>query len=193
LAGLQPLDLYRRMYQRYVRPSAAVKAAVDQFRADKLGAQPALAVHFRTQSGGKIAGETVEKRALTTEEYFDAVDRVLAGNSAMKLYLMTDYEPATALFRGRYGERVVWREGNIRLPSTEVPDLQQDDSHDGTRLGQEVTTDVFVAAGCQAFIGDGASHVSSAVYFLNDWTSERASLLRQPVLLTPGRQEILFS
>jgi hypothetical protein len=56
--------------------------------------------------------------------------------------------------------------------------LEIHQQHDGVTLGREVVIDTFLAARCDAFIGDGASGVSQAVTRLKHWPEGTATLFR---------------
>ena len=45
--------------------------------------------------------------------------------------------------------------------------------HDGRKLGEEVVMEAFLAARCDAFLGNGASNVSTAIRHLKDWAPGR--------------------
>ena len=171
--GKSPRELYRYLFDRYVRPTRPVIDDVEQFRLHHLAGRPYLAVHLRG------ADKYLEQRALSTlnAQYVERVDR-LAADAGWRIFLLTDDARAADAFRQRYGDRLV-------LADVERSGDEQGvhaKPGDGPRRGYEVLRDTLLAARADRFLGNGASNVSAAVLHLRDWDDADV------VLLAPVRQ-----
>ena len=176
LAAADPEPELGRLYRRYLRLTPDLASELDRFEAALIGRRPTIAMHYRTQGLPKVT-EAVDRKGLGPERFAEAIDRYLASQPDAGIYLMTDFAPAVLYFRERYGERVVCREVT-RVARVEDQSLEIHQQHDGVTLGREVVIDTFLAARCDAFIGDGASGVSQAVTRLKHWPEGTATLFR---------------
>jgi hypothetical protein len=187
LDGMSATAVYREMFRKYIRPSDRLAAEVESIRARHLSVGPAIAVHYRTPNTDKLK-ESIEGRPIEFDAYFAEVDAQLARRPEARVFLLTDFAPAVDAFARRFGRRLVCQSA-IRLERASDDWPKLDPARHGARLGWEVAVDVFTAATCDAFIGDGASGVSCAVMHLRDWPAGSAVLLRKPVFLAQGRLE----
>ncbi len=176
LAAADPEPALGLLYRRHVRLTRELTEELDRFEAQLIGRRPTIAMHYRTQGLPKIT-EAADRKGLGPERFAEAIDRYLAANRDAGIYLMTDFAPAVAYFRERYGDRVACREVT-RVARVEDQSIEIHQQHDGVTLGREVVLDTFLAARCDAFIGDGASGVSQAVTRLKDWPNGTTTLFR---------------
>lgn len=179
LAASDPEPELGRLYRRHVRPALALADDLARLEARMIPRRPAIAVHYRTQGPEKIL-ESSDRKSLDIEAFVPGIDRYLVKNADAGIFLMTDFAPAVNFLRERYGDRLTFREAR-RLDHTEERSLEIHQKYDGVTLGREVVLDVFLAARCDAFVGDGASGVSWAVTRLKDWPEGTATLFRRPV------------
>ncbi len=171
---------FGQLYRRYVRPTPQLSEDLARFEARLIKRRPTIAAHFRTQGPEKVS-ESSDGKAIGPESLAEPIDRYLAANADAGVYLMTDFAPAVAYFRERYGDRLACREVT-RIKTSEERSLEIHPRYDGVMLGREVVLDTFLAVRCDAFVGDGASGVSWAVRLLKDWPEGAVTLLRkQPV------------
>ena len=168
----------KQLYRRYVRLAAPLKEEVDRFAARLIGRRPTLAVHYRTQSPGKVL-EASDMSALRLDTFAESIDRYLAAHPDAGIYLLTDFLPAVDFFRDRYGDRVSTR--NVtRVKQSQDGSIELNQRYDGIVLGREVVLDTYLATRCDALLGDGASGVSGATSWLKDWPEGSVTLLRKP-------------
>lgn len=176
LAAADPEPELGRLYRRHLRLTRELADELDRFEAQLIGRRPAIAMHYRTQGLPKIT-EAADRKGLGPERFAEAIDRYLESHPDAGVYLMTDFAPAVLYFRERYGDRVACRDVT-RVARVEDQSLEIHQQHDGVTLGREVVLDTFLAARCDAFVGDGASGVSQAVIRLKDWPEGTTTLFR---------------
>ena len=158
---------------------------MDRLEAQLLKRRPAIAVHYRTQGGPKIM-ESSDKQALMPDAFVATIDGYLKDRPDGGVYLMTDFAPAVAYFRERYGERLSCRDV-IRVERAEEHSVEIHLQHDGVALAHDVIFDSYLAARCEAFVGDGASGVSQAITRLKDWPAGTMALFRPGEMAPPGQ------
>jgi hypothetical protein len=185
LAILGLAGAYRSLYRRYIRLTPALRETVDQQAATILQRRPVLAVHYRAQSAIKTH-ESVEGSVVSPGDYVAPIDRFLADYPRGSVFLLTDVAPVATAFKARYGERLVMLPAR-RLSRDDKVDLAFEDDIDGYQLATEVITDTYVAAACDAFLGDGASNVSCMVELIKDWAPGTHHLLRANMLFDRGK------
>lgn len=183
--SLSVLDLYRALYARYVRLNDRTRSLVENARRELLGSSPVMAVHYRTQGKDKVR-ESFEAVPLRPEDYFPTMDHVTTARPDLKLFVSTDFAPALDAFRARYGAKVAALP-HARVSHEDQNGVDVDVALDGDRLGTEIVLDTYLAAGCDYFLGDGASAVSCAVVHLKTWPEETVQLLRENVFAQPVR------
>lgn len=185
LAAADPEPGLGELYRRHLRLKPDLAVEVDRLEAELLRGRPHIAVHYRTQGGPKIM-ESANKQALHPDTFAETIERFLEAHGDGGVYLMTDYAPAVAYFRERYGERVACRE----VTRVDHPDQQSVEihlQHDGVTLARDVILDSYLAARCEAFVGDGASGVSQAITRLKAWPADRATLFRPGQMALAGQ------
>jgi hypothetical protein len=179
---VQPLALLRSVFARFIKVRAdLVGGYADWLRENALG-QSVVAVHYRLQSSHKVA-ESTEKRLVPIERYFEYVDAFLARDSAARIFLLTDYEPAIEAFQRRYPGRVFCSDAErLKLESVAEVQLGLTRTVGNHHLAREVVRDFATAALCRYFVLDGASNVSTAIYCLAPAVDDRVAWVREPAL-----------
>jgi protein O-GlcNAc transferase len=176
LADADPEPELGRLYRRHLRLVPGLGNELERLEATLIRRRPTIAMHFRTQGLPKVT-EAADRKGLGPEPFVEAINRYLASHPEAGIYLTTDFAPAVLYLRAIYGDRVACREVT-RIERIEDQSLEIHQQHDGVVLGREVVLDTFLAARCDAFIGDGASGVSHAVTRLKDWPEDAVTLLR---------------
>ncbi|MBM3547334.1 MAG: hypothetical protein FJX54_10290 [Alphaproteobacteria bacterium] len=181
LFGSSADKAFRMMLQQRIRLKPAIQVRIDALARGIVTGSPVMAVHFRAQNDHK-SGESLERAAVHPENYFADIDLFLRSNPDGRVLLITDVETAVDEFRMRLGGRL------IVLPRQRVAhgsqfDIGLDHSRNLYSLALEVIEDVYLAARCDAFLGDGASGVSCTIAALKDWPEGRIKLLRRNVFL----------
>ncbi|MSP49184.1 MAG: hypothetical protein EXQ95_07635 [Alphaproteobacteria bacterium] len=184
LAAADPEPELGRLFRRHLRLRPDLAAEVDRLSATVLRRRPTIATHYRTQSLPKIV-EAIDRKGLGPEVYVEAIDRYLAGKPEAGIHLLTDFAPAVLYFRERYGDRVSCLDV-ARVENIDEKTLELLPQHDGVMLAHQVILDTFLAARCDAFVGDGASGVSLAVTRLKEWPAGTATLFRPGQSALPG-------
>ena len=184
LADLSAEAAYRQLARKYLRLSVALAKEVERLSALVFRQRPVLAVHYRTQSPTKDA-ESTEGERLSIADYIPLIDRFLQSNPSGSIFLLTDYAPAAQASLERYPNRVFTL--NVRRLNREEDIEVTFQPYDRWVLAQEVVLDAYIAAKCDAFLGDGASGVSCSIGYLKDWPAGSYTLLRENVVLMPGR------
>ena len=166
--GKSPREIYRYLFDTYVRPTSSVLEDVEQFHAQHLAGRPYVAVHVRG------ADKYLEQRSLQqiNAQYFQEIDR-LAADPQWRIFLLTDDARAADTFQQRYGDRLVL--ADVERSSDDVGVHSK--PGDGPRRGREVLRDTLLAARADRFLGNGASNVSAAVVHLKNWSDQNLSLL----------------
>ncbi|MBM3533356.1 MAG: hypothetical protein FJX60_10025 [Alphaproteobacteria bacterium] len=182
--GMQPLDLFKSAFDRFIRIRPDLAESHSRWLHEQATDCPVIAVHYRLQSSHKVQ-ESAEKRYVEIGEYFGAIDSLIARESAARIFLLTDYEPAVDAFRRRYASRVFCYDA-ARLTKDSVAEVQLGlTSPSGNHhLAQEVVRDIGTAALCQYFVLDGSSNVSVAIYCLAPAAEGRTTWLRAPAFGT---------
>src|SRR5262249_28260951 len=142
-----------------------------------LAERPVLGVHYRAPAFVKTL-ESAGKDLIGVETYFEAMDRFLAEHPTGSIFLMTDFVPALAAFRERYGARLKTR-NVLRLTDPKAQPLEYNTGLDGRTLATEVILDVYLALACDRFLGDQVSGVTQAVARLKDWPAGSITLFRR--------------
>lgn len=162
-------EVYARLAEKYLRPRAAIKSAVEEFSEKHLAEAPFVAAHVR--GSDKI----VEQADLNevNKRYFDTVDGLLSGGDA-RIFLLSDCEAQVLAFQERYGERVVTTDAT--RTSSDVG-VHYEKNEDPTRLGVELTQDLYVALKAKSFVGNGGSGPSCMITYLKRWAADDCVLL----------------
>lgn len=176
------LSIYRSIFRDVIRPLPEHVARHDAIAAQLFARRPVLAIHYRAQSAYKTFAESIEKRALTMEEYVEHIDRFVADHPQGGLFLLSDLKAAVEQLRSRYGDRLVTMD-RARLSDPGLVDIAFDQAGTSYALGLEVFDDACLAARADRFLGDGTSGVSCAIEFMKDWPEGSVTLLRKNVFL----------
>ena len=184
LAAADPEPELGRLYRRHLRLVPDLVEELARQEATQIRRRPTIAMHYRTQGLPKIM-ESADRKGLGPESFDAVIDRYLAATPDAGIYLMTDFAPAVLYYRERYGDRVACREVT-RVERVEDQSIEIHQQYDGITLGREVVLDTFLAARCDAFVGDGASGVSQAVTRLKDWPAGTTTLFRPGQAALPG-------
>ncbi|MBI1778521.1 MAG: hypothetical protein HYR63_24545 [Proteobacteria bacterium] len=188
LAQCSAEEAYRGLCESYLRLVPALGREVDRLADAMFCERPVLAVHFRTQTASKN-NEAAEDRPLAIEDYFPAIDALLHTLGGGRIFLLTDFNPCVRRMQDRYGPRL------LSLPATRLDSAGEVEVRlklgvDLHAAAREVIIDAYLAARCDAFLGDGASGVSCAIGHLKRWESGRFALMRANVALHPGRIQL---
>jgi hypothetical protein len=143
---------------------------------DKLcGRRPVAAVHVRGSD------KLIELKDLpkVNQQYEQEITKLIASQRELTIFLLTDSESVLEQFKERYGTRLVYTQ-SIRTSSDVGVHMQ---GHPGREIGMEVLRDVYLAARCDYFLGNGFSNVSTTVSHLKDWEPGKYSLIGGNMLL----------
>ena len=176
--GLDYQAIYRRLYARYVQLQPALQARVDAFANERMAGRRWVAVHVR--GSDKIT--ELRDLELVNAQYQHRIDRMLQADPSMGIFLLTDSEHFAREYRQKYGDRVLAADVARSSDATGVHYA----GHEGRKLGEEVVLDAHLAARCDAFLGNGASNVSTAIRHLKDWAPGSYELIGNDFLTMPN-------
>ncbi|MBL8877404.1 MAG: hypothetical protein JNM86_16555 [Phycisphaerae bacterium] len=163
--------VFMDLMRKYLKPKREFLTRADTFAGKHLS-KPTIAVHVRGSDKAKELGDLSAAAAL----YHQAIASLspLMGGKP-KILLVTDWAPAEAEYRARYGDRVIVSEATKTSLST---GLHFQPSLIGRKLGEEVLMDALIAARCHAFVGLAYSNVSAFIGYLGrltkGWDDSRA-------------------
>ncbi len=177
-AGLDYQAIYRRLFARYIQLQPALQARVDAFAHARMAGRRWVAVHVR--GSDKIT--ELRDLELVNAQYQHRIDAMLQADPAMGIFLLTDSEHFAREYRQKYGDRVLFADVARSSDATGVHYA----GHEGRRLGEEVVLDTHLAARCDAFLGNGASNVSTAIRHLKDWAPGSFELIGTDFLTLPN-------
>lgn len=172
--GSSPDPILRDLMRRYARPRAEHAARADAFVRAHLDPERSIAVHAR--GSDKIA-ETPDLAAINARTRA-ALDARLERDGDARIFLMTDDRAIADDYARRYGRRLVATDA-LRTSSAQGVHMQHAPSR--TRLGVDVLVDALIAARCAAFVGNGESNVSTAVFHLRIWPPDRVDFAARNV------------
>lgn len=188
MASASVEEIYRRLCRNHLHLVPDLASEVERLASAILSRRPILGVHYRAQTQSKN-NESFEHRTLSWEEYFPAIEQFLTLAPSATVFLMTDLRPCLDAFQARYGARLVVLDAQ-RLDHADQIEVRLKVDADLEAAARQVIIDVYLAARCDAFLGDGASGVSCAVGYLKEWPPGTYHLLRANVALTPGRIQV---
>jgi hypothetical protein len=160
--GLHPEEIYRRLYARYLKIKPHIMLKVEQvWQRHRMEERRFLAVHVR---GTDKVGE-IENLEQLNRDYFAAIDQFRAEDQNLALFLLTDCMETLERYRLKYGCELVYTEsirgkGIVGVHYAGFP---------GKQVAEEVIMDVYLAARCDLFLGNGWSNVSTSVGYLKTW------------------------
>ncbi len=176
--GLDYQAVYRRLYAKYIQLQPALQARVDAFANARMAGRRWVAVHVR--GSDKIT--ELRDLELVNQQYQHRIEKMLQADPAMGIFLLTDSEHFASEYRRTYGKRVLLADVARSADDTGVHYA----GHEGRKLGEEVVLDAHLAARCDAFLGNGASNVSTAIRHLKDWAPGSFELIGADFLASPN-------
>jgi len=177
--GLDYQAVYRRLFAKHVQLQPALQARVDAFARERMAGRRWVAVHVR--GSDKIT--ELRDLELVNQQYRHRIEKMLQADPGMGIFLLTDSERFAREYREAYGERVLAADVARSGDATGVHYA----GHEGRKLGEEVVMDAFLAARCDAFLGNGASNVSTAIRHLKDWAPGSFELIGPDFLTMPNQ------
>ena len=172
LFGKSAGDVLSALMTTYLKPCPDVAEAVAAFRREHLGQGATLAVHVRGLDKLPDAPdiESINQETLTAAEAW------MSEHRQERLLLITDSAKTVEVYRARFGERLVTTDA-LRLENERAALYLRRDVGLKRRALLDVMTDTYLASSCEAFIGNGWSNVSVAVWALKSWPPGRVRLL----------------
>jgi glycosyltransferase involved in cell wall biosynthesis len=166
--GLSEDELYQQLFAR-LKPLPHIAARAEAFHGAKMAGRHWAAVHVR--GSDKI----FESKNLhqTNQRYFGFVDRIVALNPEIGVFLLTDSVEVLKVFRERYGDRLVATPA-LRSQTTTGVHMQ---GHPGPTVAEEVMVDALLAVRCDYFVGNQESNVSLAIASLKAWPRGFSAML----------------
>ena len=177
-AGLDYTAVYRRLVSKYLRLQPHLLARVDAFADARMAGRRWVAVHVR--GSDKVA--ELRDLALVNAQYQQRIEAMLQSDPGLGIFLLTDSEHFAREYREKYGDRVLAADVARSADTTGVHYA----GHEGRKLGEEVILDCYLAARCDAFLGNGASNVSTAIRHLKDWAPGSFELIGPDFLTQPN-------
>lgn len=177
--GLATQELYRRIYRQYIRLTSANAVRVETFWETRLAGRRPLAVHVR---GSDKFYETDQLHEVN-KTYHAKIAEFLDAGRCDTIFLLTDSTGVLEDFTERYGEKLVYTDCARTDSDTGVHHQPRSDPQ---QTGIEVVMDVYLAARCICFIGNGDSNVSTSILHLRDWKDDEYVLLGENMLMQPS-------
>ncbi len=159
MAGLTADAIIRQLIEKYLVPNWRIRDQVLE-QMSRLEGRKTVAVHIQ----GAARTDALQKLDAINSHYPSVVEEAIAKDYAV--WLLTDYEPYVDDYRARFGDAIFCQE-SLRTFRAQT-DHTVAEQHDPQRFGEELVTDVLVAASCDRFIGNGAANPSCMVDFLMD-------------------------
>lgn len=169
--GLNRRELFNRLISKYIRLKEDAERAIYDFYNRNMSSSLFLAVHIRSSDK---ANEVRHLHELN-ERYPAEIEKVLASNPGIRIFLMTDCIDILEEYKKRYGDLLIHTDCR-RVPGN-GPGVHFHDFHDNRQKGLEIILDTWLAAKCDYFIGNGHSNVSLSVTELKNWEKNRITLL----------------
>lgn len=167
--GKSRIEVTRHLVEKYLRPKSNLAAGIDRFAAQVLAKTKFLAVHLRAADKVVEVGDL----AAVNAQYLPWVGRFLNDNPDWHVFLLTDSQAKLQEFLTTFPGRIIATASH----RTDGPRGVHYLGHDPVEVARQVIVDTYLAARCDAFVGNGASNVSLAVEFLRDWPAGSYSLL----------------
>ncbi|HED12261.1 MAG TPA: hypothetical protein ENI62_01135 [Gammaproteobacteria bacterium] len=178
LSGMDAQAIYRYLFRKYLRPKADIRAEIDQYWSDQLKDRRVLAVHVR---GSDKISESLNLKDINTR-YGPHIEKRLASDPDMALFLLTDSTTILEEYRQKYGERLLYSDCFRTESGVGIHHHRHDDRR---RIGIEIIKDTCLASRCDVFIGHGETNVSTTVLHLKDWQPDDYVLLTDNQLYQP--------
>ncbi len=151
-------DLYRYLFARYFRLRPDLADEIDSFAAEHLIREHMLAIHIR--GSDKIIEVKPDTLAGINRSYDELIHKHISMHSDTGIFLLTDSKAVADDYSCRYGDSLVFTESARSGDDTGVHFLNHPSKE---QIGREVIKDVYLAARCNYFIGNGRSNVSTSV------------------------------
>ncbi len=179
LYGQDVEQICRYLFGKYIRLKPHLTEAVDQFWSKNLHGRKTLAVHVR---GSDKEVEVPDLEALN-KTYQTRITTYFEQHPDASLFLLTDSSRVLHEYQQRYGARLVSSPCQ-RTDSNTGLHYQKNDRPEA--LANEVIVDAYLAARCDAFIGNGFSNVSQTIMHLKNWAAGQAFLCGHNMLNEPN-------
>jgi hypothetical protein len=164
-------EAYFYLVDKYLHLRPELAQEVGAFFAAHLAGHPTFAVHVR---GTDKTSELPDLHAVN-RAYPELIDAEIRRIPDLRVLLLTDDESIAQSYRSRFGDRLVLTECTRATGSRGVHYLPT--ITDRARLGREIVIDAYLAARCDAFLGNGASNVSAMIRHLKRWPDGAVRLL----------------
>lgn len=149
-----------RVYRKYIRLNAPTYTFIQEEIQKILNGKSTLGVHVRG-TDFKV-GYYMHAKAVTLDEFFQAIDDVLDQYGFINIFLATDESETIQKFVDKYGEMVKYYEDTYRSKDGNAIHFSQDNrEHHKYNLGLEVLRDMMTLSCCDGLIA-GLSNVSLA-------------------------------
>lgn len=169
LHGKSRIEVTRYLVAKYLHLQPDLRTGIDTFAAGVLAKTRCLAVHIRATD--KVS--EVSDLAAVNAQYLPWVERFLADRPDWHIFLLTDSQSTLQHFLARFPGRIIATASHRSDGRRGVHHM----GHDPLDVARQVIIDTYLAARCDAFVGNGASNVSLAVEFLRDWPDGSYTLL----------------
>jgi hypothetical protein len=162
--GMNPLQVYRRLMEKYLKLKPDIRMEVDEFYNLFLkDNSPVLGVHIR----GTDKVQEVDNLANLNKRYRTEIQKYLDFYDVKKIFLMTDTKGILEEYKKLYGSMIVSTDSHRGLNKDNAPQLHNYSNR--RRKGIEILKDTYLAEKCDYFIGNGYSNVSFTVNRLKAW------------------------
>jgi len=170
LHGLEPQDVYRVLFSKYIRLKPDIELEIKQFREEYLEGCNVLAVHVRGSD------KQIESKELwhINNTYQQTISDYLVSRPGSRIFLLTDSQRVLNEYREKYARQLVYTDCHRTEDNTGVH-MQKHSSRKS--IGIEVIKDAWLAAGCDDFLGCGHSNVSTAILHMKNWNESEYTLI----------------
>jgi hypothetical protein len=183
LKSRMPLDLFLSELPRAVRLKPDILAEARSWLDRHRQGGPVLALHLRLSSSEKV-DDSLEQGWPNFAAVIDLLTDFVGRHPSGRIFLLSDYQPYVDRLHERFPGRVIARPA-MRLTETTARERQLGlGAPTGNfHLAVEVVRDIATASLCDAFIGDGASGVSTVIAGLGQWPAAQLAWIRSPNVL----------
>ena len=169
----------RYLLNQYIKLKPDLEKTVDQFWKENLRGRDTLAVHVR---GSDKQVEMPDLEALN-KTYHVKIKAHLEQHPDAALFLLTDSSRALNEYQQQYDDRLIVCPCQRTDSKTGLHYQERDRPED---LANEVIVDAYLAARCDAFIGNGFSNVSQTILHLKEWAADQCFLCGHNMLNEPN-------
>lgn len=179
LHGLEPQEVYRLLFQKYIKPRREIMAEIDRFWDHSMKGRHVVGVHVR---GSDKIIEVPELQDINNS-FHKKIDEYLLGHPEAYIFLLTDSDIILNEYRQKYGTKLIVTD--CRRSAT-GQGVHHQDTPSKYQIGFEVIRDAYLAARCDYFIGCGHSNVSTSILHMKNWRSSEYHLIGRNLLFTPN-------